>query len=640
MPRIKTLSELESYKQKILSERDPSKPSISICTGTGCLALGAANVVAALRKEIENQGLTSKVDIRETGCPGFCERGTVIVIHPQEICYLKVQPQDVKEVVTETIVSNRVVERLLYTDPVTGEKAIHESDIPFYKNQMRLLMANNAAVDPKSIDDYIMLDGYSALAKALTLMTPEQIIGEVKKSKLRGRGGGGFPTSTKWEETRNAQDRVKYVLVNADEGDPGAFKDRALLEGNPHSILEGLTIGGYAIGAHKGVIYVRQEYPLAVENVHIAIKQATDYGFLGKDIFGSGFEFTVDVQQGAGAYVSGESSALMTAVEGRVGEPRPKYIHTAVKGVWDKPSNLNNVETWAAIPHIVKKGGEWFAQYGTEGSKGTKIFSVVGKVNNTGLVEVPMGITLRDIVFKIGGGIPGGKKFKAIQTGGPSGGCIPESGLDMKVDYDELTRAGSIMGSGGMIVMDEDTCMVDVARYFLSFLSDESCGKCVPCREGIRQMLKVLNDITTGKGKEEDIDLLGILAETTKAASLCGLGRTCSNSVTSTLRYFKDEYDAHIKEKRCPAFVCKELFSFYIDPAKCQACMICARKCPAEAIAGDRNKIHVIDQEKCTKCGTCFESCPSRFAAVTRLTGEPIPAAIPEEARVIVRRSK
>jgi NADH-quinone oxidoreductase subunit F len=413
-----------------------------------------------------------------------------------------------------------------------------------------------------------------------------------------------------------------------------------LLEGNPHSILEGLIIGGYAIGANKGYIYVRQEYPLAVENVAIAIKQATEYGFLGKDIFGSGFDFTVEVQQGAGAYVSGESSALMTALEGRVGEPRPKYIHTAVKGVLDRPSNLNNVETWAAIPHIINKGADWFTQYGTEGSKGTKIFSVVGKVNNTGLVEVPMGITLRDIVFKIGGGIPGGKKFKAIQTGGPSGGCIPEAGLDMKVDYDELTRAGSIMGSGGMIVMDEDTCMVDVARYFLSFLSDESCGKCVPCREGIRQMLKILNDITTGKGKEEDIDLLEVLSETTRSASLCALGRTCSNSVTSTLRYFRDEYEAHIKEKRCPAFVCKDLFSFYIDPAKCQACMICARKCPAEAIAGDRNKVHVIDQDKCTKCGTCFEACPSRFAAVKRLTGEPVPAAIPEEARAIARRSK
>jgi NADH:ubiquinone oxidoreductase subunit F (NADH-binding)/(2Fe-2S) ferredoxin/Pyruvate/2-oxoacid:ferredoxin oxidoreductase delta subunit len=639
MPKIRSLSELENYKNRILSGRDPNKPYITVCTGTGCLALGAGNVVVALRKEIEKQGLQAQVDIRETGCPGFCERGTVVVVHPQEICYLQVKPEDVKDIITETIVSNKIIDRLLYVDPLSGEKVVHESEIPFYKNQMRLLMGNNAKIDPKSIDDYLILDGYSALAKALTQMTPEQVLLEVKKSNLRGRGGAGFPTGRKWEETRNAPDPVKYVIVNADEGDPGAFKDRALLEGNPHLILEGLIIGGYAIGAHKGYIYVREEYPLAVENVLLAIKQATEYGLLGKDIFSSGFDFTVEVQQGAGAYVSGESSALMTALEGRVGEPRPKYIHTAVKGVWDRPSDLNNVETWADVPLIVNKGADWFTQFGTEGSKGTKIFSVVGKVNNTGLVEVPMGITLRDIVFKIGGGIPGGKKFKAVQTGGPSGGCIPESGLDMKVDYDELSRAGSIMGSGGMIVMDEDTCMVDVARYFLKFLSDESCGKCVPCREGIRQMLRILNDITTGNAKEGDLELLDVLSETTRSASLCALGRTCSNSVSSTLRYFREEYEAHIKEKRCPAFVCKELFSFYIDPVKCQACMICARKCPAEAIIGDRNKIHVIDQDKCTKCGTCFESCPSRFAAVTRISGEPVPAAIPEEARTVARRS-
>ena len=416
--------------------------------------------------------------------------------------------------------------------------------------------------------------------------------------------------------------------------------DRSLLEGNPHSVLEGLTLGAYAIGSHEGYIYVRQEYPLAVENVDTAIKQAKEYGFLGENILGSGFDFTIKVHRGAGAFVSGESSALMTAIEGKVGEPRPKYIHTAVKGVWDRPSCLNNVETWATVPLIIGKGADWFAQFGTEGSKGTKIFSLVGKVNNTGLVEVPMGITLRDIVYKIGGGIAGGKRFKAVQTGGPSGGCIPEEQLDMPVDFDELAKAGSMMGSGGMIVMDEDTCMVDVARYFLEFLADESCGKCVPCREGIRQMLKILSNITKGKGKEGDIEFLEELSEVTRDASLCALGKTAPNPVLSTIRYFRTEYEAHIKEKRCQAYVCKELISYYIDPDKCKACMICLRQCPAGAIVGAKNQIHVIDQEKCTKCQTCFEVCPPRFNAVKKISGEPVPPPIPEEARIVVRESK
>ena len=562
------------------------------------------------------------------------------MIYPEEICYLQVKPEDVSEIVSQTIKEKKVVDRLLYVDPTTGEKAIHESDIPFYKNQVRNLIGNNIKIDPKSIDDYLALGGYSALAKVLSRMTAEQVLEEVKKSNLRGRGGGGFPTGKKWEESRNAPNEIKYVIVNADEGDPGAFMDRAILEGNPHSILEGLIIGGYAIGSHEGYIYVRQEYPLAVENVIIAIKQAEAYGFLGKNILGSGFDFSVKVHRGAGAFVSGESSALMTALEGRVGEPRPKYIHTAIKGLWDRPSVLNNVETWANVPLIINKGADWFAQFGTEGSKGTKIFSLVGKINNTGLVEVPMGITLRDIIYKVGGGIPGGKKFKAVQTGGPSGGCIPEEQLDMKVDFDELTKAGSMMGSGGMIVMDEDTCMVDVARYFLDFLSDESCGKCVPCREGIRQMSKILSNIGKGKGKEGDIELLEELSETTREASLCALGKSAPNPVLSTIRYFRDEYEAHIKEKRCPAYSCKEMISYNIDPEKCQACMICLRKCPAEAISGGKNQIHVIDQEKCTRCGTCFEVCPPRFGAVKRISGEPVPPPIPEETRTIVRESK
>jgi NADH-quinone oxidoreductase subunit F len=471
-------------------------------------------------------------------------------------------------------------------------------------------------------------------------MSPEEVVEEVKKSNIRGRGGGGFPAGRKWEGSRNAPDKTKYVIVNADEGDPGAFMDRALLEGNPHLILEGLIIGGYAIGAHEGYIYVRQEYPLAVENVNIAINQAEAYGFIGENILGSGFDFKVIVHKGAGAFVCGESTALMTALEGRAGEPRPKYIRSNIKGLWSKPSVLNNVETWANVPLIINKGADWFTQFGTEKSKGTKIFSLVGKIANTGLVEVPMGMTLREIIYDIGGGIPGGKRFKAVQTGGPSGGCLPENLLDLEVGFDELTKAGSMMGSGGMIVMDEDTCMVDVARYFIDFLTDESCGKCVPCREGLRQMLKILTNITEGKGKAGDIELLEDLSEVTGEASLCALGTSGPNPFLSTVRYFRDEYEAHIKEKRCPALSCKELITYYIDPDKCSACMICKRKCPVEAVDGDKKKIHIIEQEKCTKCGTCFEVCPSRFSAVKKISGEAVPDPIPEEQRTITRKSK
>ncbi|MFC2056500.1 NADH-ubiquinone oxidoreductase-F iron-sulfur binding region domain-containing protein [Chloroflexota bacterium] len=640
MPRINSPAELEELRKGILSKRDPDKPCITLCSGSACHASGSGEVAAAIKEEIQKQGLGDEVDFRMTGCHGFCESGPIIVIHPEEICYVQIEPKDVPEIISETIKEKKVVERLVYTEPTTKEKVVHESEIPFYKNQERIVFGSNGRIDPKSLDDYLALDGYAALSKALSQMTSEQVLEEVNKSNLRGRGGGGFPAGRKWAESRNAPDETKYVIVNADEGDPGAYMDRAILEGNPHSIIEGLTIGAYAIGSHEGYIYVRQEYPLAVENVLTAIKLAEEHGFLGENILGSGFAFTIKVHQGAGAFVSGESSALMTAIEGRVGEPRPKYIHTAVKGIWDKPSVLNNVETWANVPLIINKGADWFTQFGTEGSKGTKIFSLVGKINNTGLVEVPMGVTLRDIIYNIGGGIPGGKTFKAVQTGGPSGGCIPEDQLDMKVDFDELSKAGSMMGSGGMIVMDEDTCMVDVARYFLDFLSDESCGKCVPCREGIRQMHKILSNITKGKGKEGDIELLEELSEATRDASLCALGRSAPNPVLSTLRYFKDEYEAHIKEKKCPASSCKELISYYIDPEKCQACMICGRQCPAQAIVGERNHIHVIDQEKCTKCGTCFEVCPPRFSAVKKISGEPVPPPIPEEARIMARESK
>jgi NADH-quinone oxidoreductase subunit F len=638
VPRINSPTELEELKKDILSKRDPNKTSIAICTGTGCLALGAANVVTAFKEEIKKQGLEAKVDVRETGCPGFCERGPLLVVYPEEICYVQVQPDCAEEIVSETIVNKKVIDRLLYVDPTTGERIIQEPEIPFYKNQMRRLIGNNIKIDPRNIDDYLAVGGYSALAKALFQVTPEQVLELVGNSNLRGRGGAGFPAARKWEFTRNNPDKTKYVIVNADEGDPGAFMDRALLEGNPHLVLEGLIIGAYAIGSNQGYIYVRQEYPLAVENVGIAIKQSEEYGLLGKDILGSGLDFNIKVHRGAGAFVCGEETALLVSLEGKAGEPRSRPPYPAVKGLWDKPTNINNVETWANVPFIINNGAGFFNSIGTEGSKGTKIFSLVGKVNNTGLVEVPMGITLRDIIYNVGGGISRGKKFKAIQTGGPSGGCIPEEHLDIEVDFDELTKIGAIMGSGGMIVMDEDTCMVDVARYFLNFLAHESCGKCAPCREGIRQMLKVLTNISEGKGRKGDIELLEELSEVSRDASLCALGRTAPNPALSTIRYFRGEYEAHIKEKKCPAYVCKELISYYIDPDKCEACMICLRQCPAESIIGGRNQIHVIDQEKCTKCGTCFEVCPPRFGAVVRLSGVKVPEPVGQGAKVKRKR--
>jgi NADH-quinone oxidoreductase subunit F len=640
MPRINSPEELEKFREEILSQRDPSKPSISICAGAGCLASGAGDVIAAFKAEIETQNLKADVSTKGTGCPGFCERGPIVVIYPEEICYLQVKPEDVPDIISQTIKDKKVVDRLLYLDPDTGERVIHESDIPFYKNQERNVLCTNIKLDSKSIDDYLAIGGYSALSKALFRMTREQVLEEVKKSNLRGRGGGGFPAGRKWEGSRDAAEPTKYVIVNADEGDPGAFMDRALLEGNPHSILEGLIIGAYAIGAKEGYFYVRQEYPLAVININLAIQQAEAYGLLGENIMGSDFSFKVFVHQGAGAFVCGESTALMTALEGRAGEPRPKYIRSNIVGLWGKPSVLNNVETWANVPLIINRGADWFTKYGTETSKGTKIFSLVGKINNTGLVEVPMGILLEDIIYKIGGGIPGGKKFKAVQTGGPSGGCIPEKLLNLQVGFDELTKAGSMMGSGGMIVLDEDNCMVDVARYFIDFLIDESCGKCTPCREGLRQMSVILHKIVEGKGKEGDIELLEEIASVTLEASLCALGKSAPNPLLSTLQYFRDEYEAHIKEKRCPALSCKDLISYYIDPEKCQACMICFKKCPVDAIIGVKNQIHIVDQEKCTKCGTCFEVCPPRFGAVKKISGEPVPAPIPEEQRIITRKSK
>ena len=638
MPTINSPADLERFRQEILAKRSSEKARISVCAGAGCLATGARKVIDAFSAEIEKEGLEKEVCVKGTGCPGFCERGPIVVIDPEQTCYLQVTPQDVSEIVSETIQQKKVVERLLYSNAANNETAVREADIPFYKHQERNIIGNNIKIDPKCIDDYLALGGYSALTKALFQMTAEQVVEEVKKSGLRGRGGGGFPTGIKWDAARRAPGDTKYVIVNADEGDPGAFMDRAVLEGNPHSILEGLIIGAYAMGSHEGYIYVRQEYPLALENVGVAIKQAREYGFLGRNILGSNFDFDIKVHRGAGAFVCGEETALLLSLEGMPGEPRPRPPYPATSGLWGMPTNINNVETWANVPLIVNNGAEWFGQFGTAKSKGTKIFSLVGKIKNTGLVEVPMGATLRDIIYKIGDGIPGGKKFKAIQTGGPAGGCIPEEHLDIPVDFDELIKVGAIMGSGGMIVMDEDTCMVDVARYFLNFLTQESCGKCSPCREGVKQMHRILTNITEGRGKEGDIELLEELAMSTGSASLCALGRSAPNPVLSTLRYFRHEYETHIKEKRCPSYTCQGLVSYYIDPIKCSACRICERECSSQAIMGGKNLIHIVDQTKCNACGTCFEVCPTKFGAVIRISGEPAPARIPDEARIIVRQ--
>ncbi len=607
--RLSSPQELEALRESIIKSRDPDKSCIVVCGGTGCLALGAQEVITSFRREIEKGKLGKKLSLRITGCPGFCERGPLVVIKPENILYQQVRNEDVAEIVTETV-KGKIVDRLLYTDPNTGQKITYEHEVPFYKKQKRLLLGDNSNIDPTEIRDYLALGGYGALSRALSKMSPEEIIEEVKKSGLRGRGGGGFPTGIKWETCRRANGETRYVICNCDEGDPGAFMDRSLMEGNPHSVLEGMIIGAYAIGGHEGYIYVRNEYPLAVRNAQIAIEQAEELGLLGKNILGSGFDFSVKISRGGGAFVCGESTALMASLEGKVGEPRAKYVHTVEKGLYEQPTNLNNVETWANVPLIIKNGADWYAKVGTEGSKGTKIFSLVGKINNTGLVEVPMGISLREIIYDVGGGIPGDIEFKAVQTGGPSGGCIPESLLDLPVDFDRLAKVGSMMGSGGMIVMDEDSCMVDIAKYFIGFLEGESCGKCVPCREGLKRMSQILTDITEGRGKEGDIELLERLSSTLIDSSLCALGSTAPNPVLTTIHYFRDEYEAHIKDKRCPAGVCKELITYLIDEEKCPGCGLCVKACPVEAITSmGKKKPVVLDQEKCIKCGACYDVC-------------------------------
>ncbi len=604
--KLRGPEDLARWRSELAAAPRPKK-EVVVCTGTGCRGAGALEVLEALKETLKGR---EDVAIRETCCHGFCERGPLLVIEPDNYFYQRLKPKDVEAIVKETIDGGKPIERLLYKDPKTGERIPHERDIPFYKRQMRLVFGSNRLIDPTKIEDYVKIGGYTALVKALFEMTPEEIIEEVKRSGLRGRGGGGFPTGRKWESCRRAHGEPKYVICNADEGDPGAYMDRSLLEGNPHSVIEGMIIGAYAIGAHEGYVYVRNEYPLAVRNVSIAIEQAERYGLLGDDILGSGFSFHIKVVRGGGAFVCGESTALMASLEGKIGEPRAKYIHTVESGLWGKPSNLNNVETWANVPLIINRGADWYREIGTEGSKGTKIFSLVGKINNTGLIEVPMGITLKEIIYDIGGGIPGGKRFKAVQTGGPSGGCIPEEHLDLPVDFDALTAVGSMMGSGGMIVMDEDTCMVDVAKYFLGFLKEESCGKCVPCREGIKRMHHILTEITEGRGKPEHLEILEDLGNLLKETALCGLGTTAPNPVLSTLKYFRDEYEAHIYEKRCPAGVCRALVQYSIDEEKCIGCGRCKRECPAEAITGEKKQPHKIDPEKCVRCGACYEVCP------------------------------
>ncbi|MDF2673854.1 MAG: nuoF [Clostridiales bacterium] len=592
------------------------RSQVLVCGGTGCTSSGSNDILHAFKKEISKHGLENEIEIVRTGCFGLCELGPVVIVYPEGAFYSRVKAEDIPELVEEHLVKGRVLKRLVYHEAIEEDRVKSLNNVDFYKKQLRIALNNCGVIDPENIDEYLASDGYKGLEKVLTQMTPKDVIDTMKKSGLRGRGGGGFPTGLKWEFAANQNNEQKYIVCNADEGDPGAFMDRSVLEGDPHVIIEAMAIGGYAIGANEGYIYIRAEYPIAVHRLEIAINQAREYGLLGKDILGTGFDFNIFVRLGAGAFVCGEETALMQSIEGKRGMPTPKPPFPAVSGLWGKPTVINNVETYANIPQIILKGAEWFSSIGTEKSKGTKVFALGGKITNTGLVEVPMGITLREVIYEIGGGIPNNKKFKAVQTGGPSGGCITAENLDAHIDYDTLVSLGSMMGSGGMIVMDEDNCMVDVARFYLDFIKDESCGKCTPCRVGTKRLLEILQKICAGKGTMEDLDKLEALAYQIKSASLCGLGQTAPNPVISTLKYFRDEYIAHVVDKKCPAGVCKGLTKYTIMVDKCKGCSICAKNCPVSAISGKVKEPFNIDQDKCIKCGLCIGKCP--FKAIIK----------------------
>ena len=621
MQRLTHPQQLEDWRTAIRQAIDPDQPRLRVCDGTGCRALGSQRLLAALGQALERSGLRGQVELVGTGCPGFCEQGPLVSVdfrrstpwadgdQATSIAYQRVTPEHAQPIVAETLRAGRVIQELLYVDPGSGQPIVHEAGLPFYSRQNRRVLGLNGQIDPRRIQDYLAHDGYLALGKALFEMEPDEIVEEVIRSGLRGRGGAGFPSGLKWRLCRNEPGQVKYIVCNADEGDPGAFVDRSLLEANPHSVIEGMLIGARAIGATAGFIYVRSEYPLAVENLGVALEQARACGLLGQDILGSGFNFDIQVVLGAGAFVCGEETALIASIEGRPGEPRPRPPYPAQRGLWGRPTNINNVKSWASIPLIVARGANWFAAVGTPHSKGTAIFSMVGKINNTGMVEVPMGISLRDLVFDVGGGIPGGKAFKAVQIGGPSGGCIPAEHLHAPIDYDSLNSLGAIMGSGGLVVTDETTCMVDLARYFMNFVQQESCGQCLPCRWGTQVMLVILTRICDGQGQTGDIEALERLARTVKVASLCGLGQTAPNPVLSTLRHFRAEYEAHVYQKRCPAGVCRGLITYEIVAELCTGCMVCARYCPAGAIAGEKQQPHIINAELCTRCGMCLQVC-------------------------------
>jgi NADH:ubiquinone oxidoreductase subunit F (NADH-binding)/(2Fe-2S) ferredoxin/Pyruvate/2-oxoacid:ferredoxin oxidoreductase delta subunit len=592
-----------------------------VCAGTGCVSCGAFEIRRALEAEVRRRGLEGEIQVVATGCNGFCERGPILLVQPDGVFYQKLTPADIPGLVEEHLVKGRPVKRLMYVPPEEREPVPRMKDIEFFKHQRLIVLRNRGRIDPERIDDCIAYDGYAAAAKALGEMTPERILAEISASGLRGRGGAGFPTGRKWEAACRADGSPKYLVCNGDEGDPGAFMDRSVLEADPHAVIEGMIIGAKAVGAAQGFLYIRNEYPLAIARIGKALDQAREYGLLGTDILGTGFGFDLEVVRGAGAFVSGEETALMASIEGGRAYPRQRPPYPAQRGLWGKPTVINNVETWANVPSIIRRGAAWFAGLGTATSKGTKVFSLVGKINNTGLVEVPMGISLREIIYGIGGGIPGGRDFKAVQIGGPSGGCLPKSMLDLPIDYESLKSAGSMMGSGGMIVMDEDTCMVDIALYFLRFAEEESCGKCSPCRVGTGAIARLLAKITAGEGTADDLVRLETLASTVRQGSLCGLGQTAANPIMTTLRYFRDEYEAHVFDKRCPALVCKRLISFAIDPEKCVGCLLCKKACPAGAISGEQKKVHVIDQETCIKCGICLGVCPAKIRAVRKTTG-------------------